>query len=217
MNAKTIKYPRTPHLPWSPGFSPDDVIGNAEWLPNANVVISEKMDGECTTLYSHENGFHARSMDGRFHPSQAWCKALHAAIRNNIPSGWRICGENLYAEHSIHYNSLHSFFLIFSIWNEFNLCLSYDDTVIWSQLLDLSMVPTLWKGNWPSNTIKEKELIQSLIPNSNTQEGYVIRNANSFHYNDFQSNIAKWVRPNHVQTDEHWKSKPIIPNNLLTS
>lgn len=35
-------------------------------------------------------------------------------------------------------------------------------------------------------------------------EGYVTRNLDSFHINDFDKNVAKCVRKNHVQTDEHW-------------
>ena len=27
-------------------------------------------------------------------------------------------------------------------------------------------------------------------------------------------NVAKWVRPNHVQTDEHWMWKDVVPNKL---
>ncbi len=37
-------------------------------------------------------------------------------------------------------------------------------------------------------------------------EGIVIRNAESFPIEDFQYNVVKYVRANHVQTDQHWKS-----------
>jgi len=45
-------------------------------------------------------------------------------------------------------------------------------------------------------------------------EGYVVRRAASFAYEDFQTSVAKWVRPNHIQTDEHWMHKAVIPNGL---
>lgn len=38
-----------------------------------------------------------------------------------------------------------------------------------------------------------------------TIEGIVIRNADSFPLEDFSKNVVKYVRKNHVQTDEHWK------------
>jgi hypothetical protein len=37
-----------------------------------------------------------------------------------------------------------------------------------------------------------------------TREGVVIRVADSFKLDDFPNYVCKWVRPNHVQTDEHW-------------
>ena len=52
-------YPRTPHLPWSPGATPDDVrAGDPGALRGREVVVTEKLDGENTTLY--RDGMHAR-------------------------------------------------------------------------------------------------------------------------------------------------------------
>ena len=45
-------------------------------------------------------------------------------------------------------------------------------------------------------------------------EGVVIRNKNSFHNDDWEKNVGKFVRNGHVQTDEHW-SKNLIKNNLI--
>lgn len=110
MSSPRYKYPRTPHLPWSPGRSADDVSWlDTSALVGCGVVVTEKMDGENTTLY--REGLHARSVDSRHHPSRAWIKAFHAQWRHLIPPGWRFCGENLFAEHSIRYDSLPSYFI----------------------------------------------------------------------------------------------------------
>ncbi|MEI8604633.1 RNA ligase family protein [Pseudoalteromonas sp. B160] len=46
-----VKYPRTPHLPWSPGATEDDIHqGNLSCFANKQVVVTEKMDGENTTF-----------------------------------------------------------------------------------------------------------------------------------------------------------------------
>ena len=37
-----------------------------------------------------------------------------------------------------------------------------------------------------------------------TKEGVVIRKTSSFNNEDFSKNVCKYVRANHVQTDEHW-------------
>jgi hypothetical protein len=66
-----IKYPRTLHLPWSPGVSSDDrVLHDLSCFTNKEVVVTTKMDGENTTLYA--DVFHARSIDGRHHSSRDW-------------------------------------------------------------------------------------------------------------------------------------------------
>ena len=46
------------------------------------------------------------------------------------------------------------------------------------------------------------------------QEGYVIRLKDSFHYDEFGTSVAKFVRANHVQTDQHWRHSAIVPNIL---
>ncbi|MGY8690180.1 MAG: hypothetical protein ACKVHP_20890 [Verrucomicrobiales bacterium] len=38
--------------------------------------------------------------------------------------------------------------------------------------------------------------------------------ASSFHFGKFTQALAKWVRRGHVQTDQHWRSKAIVPNKL---
>lgn len=106
------KYPRTPHLPFSPGVGGDDkILKDLSTLRGRDCVVTLKMDGENTSLYT--NGFHARSLDGRHHPSRDWLKAYYATFAHEIPQGWRICGENLYARHSLAYDALPSYFLGF--------------------------------------------------------------------------------------------------------
>ena len=128
------KYPRTPHLPWSPGATSDDVyLVSLDGFEGKDVVVSEKMDGENTSLY--REGMHARSIDGRGHPSRDWVKRWHAGIAHEIPEGWRFCGENVYARHSVGYDSLKHYFYLFSVWTDENWCLSWTETEEWAELL----------------------------------------------------------------------------------
>lgn len=46
-------------------------------------------------------------------------------------------------------------------------------------------------------------------------EGFVVRTADGFPYSAFRSHVAKYVRPNHVQThDKHWIHDQIKLNGL---
>ena len=72
-----VKYPRTWHLPWSPGATKDDrVLPDTAHFNSQEVVVTVKMDGENTTLYP--DYLHARSLDSRNHPSRNWIKNLHS-------------------------------------------------------------------------------------------------------------------------------------------
>lgn len=204
------KYPRTYHLPWSLGSTNDDkFIENIEPFKNMPIVITEKMDGENTSMYPDR--IHARSIDSNDHPSRHYVKGIWGKIKHEIPDGWRICGENMFAKHSIYYENLEDYFLVFSIWNENNFCLSWKDTIDICESLNLVTVPVLNEKTF----FNENEL-KILANNINTehQEGYVIRNINEFPYNEFNKHVAKYVREKHVTTDQHWMFNEIVPNKL---
>ena len=210
-----VKYSRTKHLPWSPGATSDDkVLKDTSCFNGKTMIITEKMDGENSTLYN--DYYHARSLDSKDHPSRSWIKQFHASIKNDIPKGYRICGENLYAKHSIGYDNLKSYFYCFSIWDDTNYCLSWKDTVEFCQLLGIEHVPVLHDNfHWDQYTphlMDDNDFINFDPTNS---EGYVVRNADGFLYKDFGENVAKWVRSNHVVTDTHWMHSEVIPNKLI--
>ena len=206
-----VKYPRTPHVPWSPGNTADDIvldsIRHLESL--VDVVVTEKLDGENTTLY--RDHMHARSVDSRAHPSRDWLKRFHAGFRHDIPPNFRICGENLYARHSVYYDSLPSYFLVFAVF-EHETCLSWDETAEWCKLLGLEHVPVLYRGPW--NEAKIKSCWRGTSAFGAEQEGYVIRNASRFQFGDFGRNLAKFVRASHVTSEEHWMAQALVPNRL---
>lgn len=205
--SEQVKYPRTLHLPWSPGATDDDRIHkDLSGFEGQEVVVTEKMDGENTSLYT--TYYHARSLDGNSHPSQSWARAHHAKMGWQIPEGWRVCAENLYAQHSIVYTNLRSYLMVFSIWNEHNRCLSWDDTMEWCELLDLIWVPILYRGAW------DEQKVRSCFDPKRGSEGYVVRPTRSFSFGDFRRVMGKFVRAGHVQTTHHWKAQAVIPNGL---
>ncbi len=214
-----VKYPRTYHFPWSENLQNDDRMHeDPSVFLNRNAVATVKMDGENTTLYS--DYIHARSIDSKHHESRNWVKALHGRIAHEIPEGWRICGENLYATHSIHYKNLDSYFYVFSIWDENNTALSWNDTEQYAALLGLHTVPVLCKGMCSSidglKAIVEKNLDGYAKETGEAVEGYVIRIMDPIPYKDFRRYVAKSVRKDHVQTGTHWMTKKIVPNELRT-
>ena len=204
---KRYKYPRTYHFPFSPGRSADDKIFNdfESYFKNKQVVITEKMDGENTSIY--KDMCHARSIDSAHKEYHSWLLNYIRNFQYMLDENERICGEYLFAKHSIYYDSLPSYLMIFSIWNDEH-CLSWEDTIKRCKELNLITVPVLYEG------IYSKENIDKAIQevSNHNGEGIVMRLASEYNYNDFNKSIIKYVRANHVQTDEHWSSQIIIKN-----
>src|SRR5690606_18369105 len=145
---------------WSENITDDDrVIESLDSFVGEKVVVTEKMDGENSTLY--RDYFHARSLDSRNHPSRNWLKNFWSGIKAEIPDGYRICGENLYAKHSIYYDNLSSYFLDFSIWNNKNICLSWKETLERFELLGITPVPEIYNG------VYDEKIIRGLWDNKN--------------------------------------------------
>lgn len=203
-----VKYPRTPHLPFSPGASNDDrILKNFDHFKNKKIVITEKLDGENTTMY--KNYIHARSLDSKSHSSQSYVRNFHANIQADIPDNFRICGENVYAKHSIYYDNLIDYFYGFSIWDG-EICLDYKQTLEYFELLKITGVPVLYTGIFDIKTIDK--LIKKI--DFSTSEGFVVRLYDSFHIKDFNYSVAKFVRENHVTSQTHWKNTKIVPNKI---
>lgn len=206
---KRYKYPRTMHLPFSLGVTDDDkMLKSVEHFVGKEVVITLKMDGENSNLY--KDYYHARSMDSNHHESRNWLKKFHSEWCWKMDEGERICGENMFAKHSIEYNDLTSYFYAFSHWYD-EECSDWDLSLMRFQELGLDAVPTLYRGVWDENIVKS---LWKPMYGNNEMEGFVVRTVEGFHINDFGKHVAKFVRAHHVQTDKHWAHSEIIPNKL---
>ena len=202
------KYGRTFHLPLSPGATSDDkIMATLEGLMVDDLVVTEKMDGENTTL--HAGGCHARSPDSRHHPSRNWLKAFAAGISPCLHADERIVGENLYARHSVAYDQLPSYFLGFA-WILGDEVQPWDLTL--ARFLDLGIQPvsTLYRGPYRDGLFED--LAQTL--DLTRQEGFVARIAGSFAEGDMPLRMGKYVRDGHVQSDIHWMKADLVPNRL---
>ncbi len=202
------KYGRTFHLPISPGATSDDKIMSAlDGLMVADLVVTEKMDGENTTI--HAGGSHARSPDSRYHPSRDWLKAFAAGVSPYLAADERIVGENLYARHSLGYDALPSYFLGFA-WIIGDEVQPWDLTVARFDELGIKAVSTLYRG--PYRTGLFEDLAKAL--DLTKQEGFVARFAGAFMESDMPKRMGKYVRQGHVQSETHWMKADLVANGL---
>ncbi len=204
------KYGRTFHLPQSPGTTSDDkIMSSVDALVSADeVVFTEKMDGENTTIHSH--GCHPRSIDARYHPSRDWMKAFAAGISPQLAEDERIVGEYLFARHSIAYSALPNYFLGFA-WIKAKRVQSWDATLSRFLELGITAVPELYRGRFSAKVVAD--VIADL--NLDTQEGFVVRTTAAFNEEDMPTHLAKYVREGHVQSETHWMNAELVKNRLL--
>ena len=202
------KYPRTPHLPFSPGGTRDDRrLSDVASLIGVPVVITEKLDGSNLCL-TREHVFARSHQAAPAHPSFDAAKALHAQIRWMVPENMSIFGEWCYAVHSITYDAGVPFFSVFGVRDDTtDTWLSWEEVEELAARLGVPTAPVLHKG-----TLMDERALRSLVEvltseKSNygaEREGVVVRIAEAFTTDGFPTSVAKWVRPDHVQDNEHW-------------
>ncbi|MDE6285190.1 MAG: RNA ligase family protein [Bacilli bacterium] len=208
----TTKYPRTYHLPFSEGLTNDDRKVDDDWweyLKGKTLVLTEKLDGENQSVY--KNGVYARSHSAS--TTNPWSKnmfeqgGIYDQVKNLLSEDEGIYGENMYAIHSIKYYKLPFYFHMFAIRNN-ERWYSWDEVVEMAEMFNIPIVPVLEKRVFSSPEDLKNTILSYMKKGSkygDTIEGIVVRNADSFLLDDFSKNVVKYVRKNHVQTDEHWK------------
>lgn len=167
------------------------------------------MDGGNLTFY--REAFHARSLDSGVHPWDTRAKAVHERVRHDIPHGWRISVESMWARRSVAYDTLPGVVLCFGVWDEHGTLLSWDDTTTWAELLDLPLVPVLYRGT----SLPDALAAWSTQRDEDHSEGFVVRDAGPIAGADFTERVAKWVRPGHVRTDATWRSRDDFATNTF--
>lgn len=207
-----MKYPRTYHLPFSPGSTKDDKKLSDDWFEKyrgKEVVFTEKLDGENTMM--NKQDIYARSHTS---PTRSpWSRnlwdpvdGLYWKLKPLIGVNEEIFGENLYGEHSIHYCCLSSYWHLFAV-NDGSRWYSWDEIKEFAEILEVPHVPELCRGVITYEPDVEEiinDLMQYGSNYGSVKEGIVMRLTDSFDLYHFSDYVCKWVRPNHVQTDEHW-------------
>ncbi len=216
--AMSAKYPRSFHLPWSPGGTSDDKrMADVSGLLGVEIVITEKCDGSNLT-YTRKSVFSRSHSGPPSHPSFDLAKATHASIAHLLSDGMSLFCEYCYAVHSIEYDALPGYSLVFGVRDDaLGLFWEWDMIVAQAKDLGLPTVPVLFRGIVESE--HDLEALTSALAREPSafggqREGVVVRVGGEFPDAMFQRSLAKWVRRGHVQTDEHWMHQELRPQKL---
>lgn len=194
------------HVPWS-----QEESRRNKWMNNLNgmkftekeAVMTEKMDGgnACITsdkVYARTHGHEAN------HVTFDLLKKRHREeLMHKIPNNLAVYGEWAYAKHSIKYTQLPDYFLVFAVFNmEEDRWFNWDSVKKVADNLDLPTVPVIRRGSFSEEWKKEPSGESRY---GDTREGFVYRTVSGFQHKEFEKHMAKCVRNNHVQVDEHWR------------
>ena len=205
-----VKYPRTPYWPWSPTIGRGEAVhGDPRRFVGEDVVVTEKLDGGNTLL--HAGKVYSRSVAA---PSEAKWMAMvkkHHAWKVTEPDVW-LYGEDIYGVHSIEYEPVaeRATYYAFALRRGDGAFTAFAEVEEYARQRDIPVVPVLFKGRFESVGEIRAFLAQAHSEPSalgGEREGVVMRLAREFPAAAFQDSVCKSVRPDHVQTDEHWTRK----------
>lgn len=224
-----FRFPHTPHIAWLAQGTPrdDKVLSSQEVaeLLSSDVVVEEKLDGANLGFSLSPDGELLAQNRGQYlHPPHLgqfsrlpdWLALhgdkLHAELAQHTKSNLMLFGEWCAARHSLDYDHLPDWFLLFDV---------YDRTQgrFWSMArrnalaatLGLAAVPQLLQGKCTLQQLKDLLSKQHSQFRQGTLEGVVIRRESA----DWCEARAKLVRPDFTQTiTEHWSRRRMEWNRL---
>lgn len=217
-NIMTPSYPSTRHWPESMSVHRDDHYHrDPDFFVGKDVVITEKLDGGLTqfadgNVYARSSG--APTTAGWF----SYVKSVTLPKLYNVNPKYQPIGEDLYGVHSIVYDPLPDTFFLFHVLERADQNIgtaNTDGDFFWSWTgvdlfargHELRTVPLLFEGEFGSTAEITKWFFDEIKKPSlygPVREGFVMRIADEIPFSEFGMNTCKFVRANHVQTDEHW-------------
>lgn len=202
-----MKFPSIGHWVGSLSVHRDDTYHkNPEFFVGKEVIITEKLDGGNTSLNNGE--VFARSNVAPSHAGwMAMVRKYHAWKTAGI-TDYTFYGEDIAALHSLPYSvPMDQTYYVFAVLYAQREWLSWDEVKHLSAASDLAVVPELYRGRFESVEDITKWFRNNLkVPSTYgvEREGFVLRLADAFPTGKFFESVCKFVRPKHVQTDQHW-------------
>ena len=229
MTVNFFRFPHTPHIAWlAEGAPRDDKVlspKEATEFLNADVVVEEKLDG-ANLGFSLSLGGELRAQNrgqylvaphaGQFARLPDWLLShgdrLRAALAVHASAGLMVFGEWCAARHSLGYDHLPDWFLLFDVYDR-------SQSRFWSTprrnvlaaTLGLATVPRLLEGRCTLPQLRDVLSRQQSHFRKGALEGVVIRRESA----DWCEARAKLVRPDFTQDiGEHWSRRRIEWNRI---
>ena len=191
-------------------------------LLGATVVIEEKLDGANSGVIRHKSGFSLQkkgSLVGQsehlqFQYFHNWANRLKYDNIMAVPPGYIVYGELMYIVHTIYYNRLPDYFIVFDVWNG-RQYMDRESKEEFCKEFGFQIIPLIVQGHFE---VKE---LYSLIPKvssfGNVAEGIVVKRYREFstRRNDYmRGKVVKKEFLKFVEENEHWTREKMKVNSL---
>jgi len=220
-----LRFPHTPHIAWlSKGKPRDDKVFAAREVDaflRGVVVLEEKVDGANLGISVGPDGllraqnrgqYLLRPYKAQFSRLNAWLAGQESMLLATLGGNLILFGEWLAATHSIPYDRLPDFFLVFDV---------YDRSAggFWSttqrnalaERLGLRVIRSLGAGHFDLPDLTQIVLQSSSSYRQGVCEGIYLRRENA----DWLLARAKLVHPDFLQgIAEHWRSRALCWNSV---
>lgn len=221
-----FRFPHTPHIAWlGEGVPRDDKVlsaSEANLLLRDPVVLEEKVDGANLGLSIGPDGLlraqnrgqylHA-PFTGQFSRLNAWLATHESALRDALGNELILFGEWSAATHSIAYDQLPDFLLVFDVYDR--LAARFWNTSRRNELaerLGLCVIRQIAAGTFALNDLQQMVLNIPSAYRDGPCEGLYIRWQDA----SWLNRRAKFVRQDFVQgIAEHWRARPLQWNRTI--
>lgn len=220
-----FRFPHTPHIDWlGEGMPRDDKVltePEIEALLAKPICVEEKLDGANLGISLRATGelraqnrgqYLLEPFAGQFSRLNSWFGQHQYALCDNLQSDWIVFGEWCAARHSLDYDNLPDWFVVFDVYDR-------SEQKFWScerrnalaAKLGLAVVPTLYQGTATLPELKELLAHASSHYREGNPEGIVMRQDSEL----WCEARAKLVRADFAQSiEEHWRSRAIEWNDV---
>lgn len=220
-----FRFPHTPHLAWLGHGQPRDdkvfAVSEAEQFLREDVVLEEKVDGANLGLSLGPEGmlraqnrgqYLEAPYTGQFSRLNGWLASREYALSDALGDHLILFGEWLAAMHSISYDRLPDFFVVFDVYDR-------DQGRFWSshrrnvlaERLSLSVIHSLGTGMFSLAELRRRLFDSPSAYRQGGCEGFYLRHEDD----DWLIARAKLVHPEFVQgIGDHWRSQALRWNSL---
>jgi len=182
-----------------------------------DVIVEEKMDGANTGIIRHKRGFHLQKRGSLMEQGEHeqfgffynWAYRQNYELVMSIPMNHIVYGELLYATHTLYYDKLPNYFLVFDVWTG-QKWMDYDQRNEFCTKFGFHQVPFITKGSFGVSDLFS--LISDKSAYGEKSEGIVIKRYRKNEY--LRGKIVKAEFIKHLDENDHWMKYSVKRNKL---